>query len=311
MSRKFKYRVYGLNIESEIELDELIKLNNNENNIDVTISYGSVPQRVKDEIDKTTCVSMGKNNLCVYVKDIAIYQVMDGNKIIIDTLGDINNERIKSFLLGWAFGVLFVQKNTIAFHGSTLTHGEKAFIIAGRSHSGKSTLASILIKNGYKFLSDDVAPVDIHENEIIIHPAYPQQKLCKDTMEMLGYDVKNYRLNRKVNDRERYKVHVDDIFIDKPLPIVAIFEIEVGDSNQRLEIKKMEGIDRIDCLLDNIYFLHVERRSGMRAGYFRQCLEIVKKVPVYKIIRPDGKFTADEQMDLVESVLLNQVECCI
>ncbi|MEG1312626.1 MAG: hypothetical protein RSD36_16530 [Terrisporobacter sp.] len=301
---KFKYRVYGLNIESELELSELIKLEEDTPNIDVSISYGKVPKEIKDKINETTCVGITKSNMCLYVKDIAIYQVTDGNKITIEYLNDMNIHRIKAYLLGWAFGVLFVQRNTIALHGATIVKNNKAFIIAGRSKSGKSTLSSSLIKKGYKFLSDDVAPVELYENEIIIHPAYPQQKLGRDIMDILGYDVNNYEINRIGSERERYKVPVRDIFIDKALPIKAIIEITVDD-NEEVEIEKMEGSEKMDCLLENIYFLNVARNSGMKPEYFKQCLQIAKEIPIYKIKRPDGKFTIKEQIDFIEDILLD------
>lgn len=299
---KFRYKVYGLNIESEIELSELIKLEDEKENIDVSISYGKVPGEIKEKINHTTCVGISKDNICVYVKDIAIYQVTNGNRIIIDPLEDKNNVRIKSFLLGWSFGVLFVQRNTIALHGATIAKGNRAITIVGNSGSGKSSLASEFMKKGYKFLSDDVAPIENKSVDVIIHPAYPQQKLCKDTIDNLGYDVSDFEVNRQGNERERYKVPIRDIFIDKSLPLEAIFEIEASDVDF-VEIEEVKGSDKIDCFLDNIYFFSVERNSGTRKEYFKQCLDVVSKIPMYKVKRPNGKYTVGKQIELIESIL--------
>lgn len=301
---KFKYRVYGLNIESELELPELIKLDEtNNDNIDVSISYGSAPEDLKQQINETTCVSINRDNLCVYVKDIAVYQVLDGNKIIIDPLKEKDNERIKSFLLGWSFGVLFVQRNTIALHGSAMVKDDKAFIITGHSQAGKSTLAASLKLNGYKFLSDDVSTVDIDSNNnLIINPAYPQQKLCKDTMQKLGYDTNDYKVNRKESERERFKMPMQEYFFDKSIPINSIFQIVVQDTDC-VKVEELKGNEKIEYLLENVYFICTERHLGMRPEYFKQCLKMVKDIPFFKIIRPKDRFTIEEQIEEIEKVL--------
>lgn len=301
---KFRYRVYGLNIESDIILDELIELDNNkENNMDATISLGEVSSEIKNRMKQTGYRCISKNNICIYVKDIAIYQIKDGNSIVVEPLKEKDINRIKSYLLGWCFGALFLQKNIIALHGATMVKDNKAFVIAGESGSGKSTLSSALIKKGYDFISDDVSVVDSCKNEFIIHPAYPQQKLGKDAMIELGYDINKYEINKKSDIRQRYKVKMCNRFIDKALPIQAIFEIVVGN-NDKVEIERIEGSDKLDCILNNVYLINVEENSGMRPNYFKQCLELAKSIPIYKIKRPKGQFTLEDQINSIEDILI-------
>lgn len=303
-NKNFIYNVYGLNISSELELPELISGGDEcINSIDVKIHYGKVPQEVKEKIKETVCVNIDRNNICVYVKDIAIYQVLNGNEIIIEPLLDTNKERIKSFLLGWSFGVLFVQRNTIALHGSAMVRDGKAFIIAGQSQAGKSTLAAALKLKGYKFLSDDVSTIDMDVDDILmINPAYPQQKLCKDTMEKLEYNTNEYEINRKKTGRERFKIPMEDCFLDESLPINSIFQIVVKDTDS-VKIEEIKGSEKMDCLLENVYFICAERHLGMRPEYFKKCLKIVKNIPFFRIIRSDGEFTVKKQIEEIELVL--------
>lgn len=305
---KYRYGVYGLNIESEIELNQLIELDkDNTDKIDVTISYKKMTEEIieMNKENKTMFINIDRNNTVLYVKDIAIYYIKNGNKIMIDTLGDPNKKRIKSFLLGWAFGVIFVQRNMLALHGATIIKNNKAFVISGESGAGKSTISSSLIDRGYKFSSDDVGVVELEGEDFIIYPSYPLQKLGKDSMEILGYDTEKYEINVKGTKRERYKVIRNDNFVNEPLPIEAVFQIEVVNDSEKVELEKVNGSKKLDFILDNLYFSNVEVSSGMRPDYFKKCLDMAKYIPLYKIKRPVGKFTVNEQIKLIEDVLIN------
>lgn len=305
---KYKYRVYGLNIESGIELEHLIRLEEDHiNEIDVKVSYGKMSNNEMyiNKEDRTSIMSLDRNNVYLSVKNVAIFHIRNGNEIIVDVSNCKNSRRMKSFLIGWAFGVLFTQRSTIAFHGATIIKNNKAFVIAGKSKSGKSTLSSTLLKRGYEFSSDDIGVVEAKDDNFIIHPSYPVQKLEKKAMKNLGYNIEKYEVYEKGKKRERYKVDRHDIFIDKPLPIEAIFQIEVVDDDRDVSIHKVNGSEKLDFILDNLYFSKVEKLLGMRPNYFKKCLDLAKSLSLYKIKRPNNKYTVDEQIELIENVILD------
>ncbi|MCR8746786.1 hypothetical protein [Romboutsia lituseburensis] len=300
----FKYRVYGLNIESEIKLEELIKIKENQcNHIDVKIKYGQVCEKIKKQVNDNSWIGTDINDICIYIKDIAIYQIKNGNTIIVEPLKDKDNERIKSFLLGWSFGILLIQRKTIALHGSAISKGDKAIIISGKSKAGKSTLASALNNKGYKFLSDDVVALDMLNDNVLVHHAYPEKKVCKDVMKVLGYDEKNYKINKQNAEIIRYKVPVTEIFEPNPRKVKAIFEIVSKDEYKKVSIEKLEGNKKIDYMLNNIYFFGVESSIGTRPEYFKKAIQLINSVPLYKIKRPSGKITIEDQMNLIEEEL--------
>lgn len=300
----FKYRVYGLNIESEIELEELVKIEDNQcNQIDVKIIYGKTNDKIKNQVNSNSWIGTDINEICVYIKEIAIYQIKNGNTIIIEPLKHKDNERIKSFLLGWSFGILLIQRKTIALHGSAISKGDKAIIISGKSKAGKSTLASAFNNKGYSFLSDDVVALDMLNNNILAHPAYPQKKVCEDVMDTLGYDVNKYKINRKNSERIRYKVQATDTFESNSVKVQAIFEIVVGNEDEDVSIEKIEGNKKINYILDNIYFFGIESSLGTRPDYFKKAIQLINNTSVYKIKRPSGKITLEQQMNLIEDKL--------
>lgn len=301
----YRYTVYGLNIESDIELPELVSIEHKDlgvNNIDINIHYGDLSE-AKKKISGYVVASVSRNDMYVSVENIALYRVVNGNEIIVDPEEGAKSDRVRSFLLGRAFGVLFVERGTVAIHGSTIIKDGKGIIIAGHSGAGKSTLSAALKQRGYKFITDDVSALNIDNYEIAnIEPAYPLQKICRDTLENLGYKIDNFELSKKTDTRERYVLPSEDSFINDKFPMGAFCEIAIGD-NEEVIIEEITGTEKIKSLFRNGYFVNIERNIGLRQDYLTKYIKVAKNIPFYKITRPDGKFTVNEQVELFEKVI--------
>ena len=128
-------------------------------------------------------------------------------------------------------GMLFIHRYILAIHGGAVQIGDQGVIITGKTGAGKSTLVSAFVKEGHKFLSDDVSVIDNDSNfGIRVFPAYPQNKLCKDTMSYMGYNVK---LFKQIDDsREKYAVPLNRSFINHPIPLKFVFEIMIDNSGE-------------------------------------------------------------------------------
>ena len=55
-------------------------------------------------------------------------------------------------------------------HGAAVQFGNKAFILTGRSGSGKSMTAWALLQKGFLYLSDELGPVDLRTMEVHAYP---------------------------------------------------------------------------------------------------------------------------------------------
>ncbi len=189
---KYYYKVYGLNIESEIKIPELIILEKeNEPNIDVTIYIDKMPESINIAKEQGILEGFRKNEMWFYVKGIATYYIKNGKEIVVEPYRNIDDHYIKTYILGSAFGLLLIQRNIVAIHGGTVVIDDKAIICTGDTGAGKSTLTSALRLNGARLVADDVSSIDI-KDEIMVYPAYPQQKLCGDAVRKLGYDTGDF-----------------------------------------------------------------------------------------------------------------------
>jgi hypothetical protein len=160
MEEKYLYTAYELNIQSEILLPELLTLTDKEYpKPDITISYGRVPKNVKQAVEEGKTFNFEKNKMWFFIKEVAVFYIYNGDTIIVDICEGYNKDYLRLFLLGSAFGMLLIQRNNVAVHGSSLIIDGKSVIFTGLSGAGKSTLSVALRNKGYKFLTDDISAI--------------------------------------------------------------------------------------------------------------------------------------------------------
>jgi hypothetical protein len=296
---RYQYKACGLNIYSEMCLPQLMKSDfNNSNSIDVTISYGSTPKElIQPIIIQGEDYKLSQNEYLFHIDGIASYYVAGGNKIIIEPELNSNEEDIKIYLLGTALGTLLLQRGALPLHGGSVVVEEKGIIILGSVGAGKSTLTSAFRLNGFPLLSDDISVVSKNKDEsFIVHPGYAEQKLCKDVMELLRFDTSKY--SKVFYNNNKYTVPVNDNFFEEAVPIIAIYELVIGEGHST-EIEEVRGLEKIGVLLRNIYRINVLRNIGCEAEYLKTCVDIVKSTPFFRISRPQNIFSVEEQMNLI------------
>lgn len=295
---KYLYKVYELVIESEILLPELLSLKNKECiKPDITIAYGKVPENVRQAVEEGKTFNFEKNKMWFSIKEVAVFYIYNGDTIIVDLCENYNKDHLRLFIHGSAFGMLLIQRNNVAIHGSTLVIEGKSIIITGLSGSGKSTLSVALKNKGYNFLTDDISAIgENSDGGFTVKPGFPQQKLCKDAMLKMGYNIDEFV---KVNDdRDKYALPVGNLFVEEAVPLAAIFELAVGDVD-KVEIIDITASEKFLRMMKNVYLIEVTQYSGLENSFFKKCIEIANKTPYYRIIRPKEGFSVEQQIELI------------
>lgn len=298
IEEKYLYTAYELNIQSEIPLPELLSAKEKKCvKPDITISYRKVPKNIRQAVEEGKTFNFEKNEMWFSIQKVAVYYIYNGETIIVDTCEGYNKDHLRLFLLGSAFGMLLLQRNNVAVHGSTLVIDGKSVIFTGLSGAGKSTLSVGLRNKGYKFLTDDISAIgETYDGDFYVKPGFPQQKLCKDAMIKMGYNLdKFFKVN---DDKDKYALPVGSFFSEKSVPLAAIFELVVGDVDN-VEIINVTGSEKILRMMKNIYLIDVTQYSGMENSFFKKCIEIANKTPYYRIIRPKEGFSVEQQIELI------------
>lgn len=298
----YNYRVYGLNIKSQIRIDEFIEIDNLKvDDIDVDYEYGSMPERCYELLKKGVTNFYEKNEIWFHVRNVASYYICNGNKVIVEPCKEANNIIVNVFLMCSCLGFIMLQRDKVAIHGGTIIVNDKAVILTGDRGAGKSTLTTALRLKGHKFISDDVAAVEI-DDEIKINHGFPYQKLCKDAMINFNYDYKEV-ISFMSDSQMKYIVPAHNQFTYDDTKLLAVVEIVEGDVENIL-MTEIRGSKKLNIIIKNIYRGEfMPYWGGITNKYFTKCLKIANNIKCYKIIRPRGKFTVEEQVKFIEELV--------
>ena len=209
---EFYYRVYGLDVKSEIKIDEFVPIENINVENKVNIVYANMPLNIKEDIKNNKKSSFSKAECWFHINDVATYRVTGGNLIEFEPCENADPYLLRVFLMCSCLGFIMIQRDIVAIHGGTIVIDNKAIILTGNRGAGKSTLTTGLRLKGYPFISDDVAAIEIKDNIPMVKHGFPYQKLCSSAMDKLGYDKENYF--SFMSDTEiKYLVNAHDDFI--------------------------------------------------------------------------------------------------
>lgn len=290
----YGYYIYGLGIESEVRLYHLEEYNGHKK--DVYIHYGAVSGNISECISRGINSQMSKTSVW-FRNDAGIFVISNGDEILIQPVLSATENDAASFILGWCMAFLFQQREMLAIHCSALAMYNQAVFIAGSSGAGKSTLALALIKEKFRYLADDIAMVDLH-NDLMIQPAFPQQKVCRNVAEKMKSDGLFY-INEK---KDKFAFINNDDFCTGPHKLTTIFMLERYDGNE-LIFEKTSGIAKWNGVVKNLFLLDAYLSLGFPPGERERCLELAGKVDMYTVRRPAGKDTLCEIRDRIIDIV--------
>jgi hypothetical protein len=293
------YKGFGLNVLSEITLPELIPISDRVDKVDIIIETGDLSNQWS-EIDSAHKRFIVKDQVIMFeVPNTAIFSIQEGKKIIVSPIVGSEEDKIRLYILGTCMGAILIQRKLLPLHGSAVAINGKAYAFIGDSGAGKSTIATALIKEGYKLLSDDIIPVFLSKDNIpYVIPSYPHQKLWQESLNEFGMDTIDYL---PLFDREtKFSVPVQSGFLGESVPLAGVFEL-VKIKNSSAEIRRIEGLERFQTLYNHTYRNFLISRLGLMEWHFKESAKILNQILMFQIQRPNLGFTAHHLVRLILS----------
>lgn len=290
MSESKDYRLFGLQIRSEIELPELLSVRNTDKP-DVKVRRGAI-----DAAEAAASLEFDGHGMLLTIPNVARFRIEGGSEILVDAAADVPARNLRLFLLGSAFGALLHQRGMLPLHANAIEIEGRAVAFMGESGSGKSTLAAWFHDRGYKVLTDDVCVVGF-DNAAMPHayPGLPRLRLWHDALQTLGRDASSYQRSYVGSDEEYEKFDVPIERCDlasEPVPLSAIYVLDRGDD---LSIEQLTGLEAATAIFANTYRGSYVSVTGGHRPHWEQSLEIVRKIPVYRACRLWGLDGLDDQ----------------
>lgn len=294
------YRAFGLTLCSDLDLPELVE---DDDSPSVWITRGEVPERLIDPRPVAAAVfEANRRRFLMRVDGIARFAVEQGRTIIVDRFAQATDEDVRAMLLGVPIGALLHQRGFLALHASAIDTPRGAVLFAGHSGTGKSTLAAAFMARGHRIMSDDLSAISVGEHERpMVHPGFPQLKLCADSAARLGHAVGAYRRVRPAVDK--FAVPAVAQFTREARPLSAIYVLETHNRPEtRLEPRT--GVSRVTTLRTHTFTRRSIASLDLAAAHFLLVSAVARAVPVTAVTRPRDGFDLDDLVDRISCGIL-------
>lgn len=284
-----RYHYSGLCVVSDLEIPEwaTYELPGSEDDPDVEIVLGD--NRVH-EPSYTSQVSAGTYRF--HVPEVGTYSVDSGRVIEVSPAPGADMREIRLFLLGSAWGALCYQRGLLVVHASAVCTGDSAAAFCAPQGCGKSSLVACLTMRGCTFLSDDLCRIELRDpGKAVIHPSTPRLKLRHDAVDALGRGE-----DKLEPDHFRTgKLQLPATNVARaPVPLHAIYLLDRGEPG----IVRLRGRAALSRFVSAAtYRPQLLEPLGRIGDYWRECLELTRRVPVWLLTRSRDFGTIEATID--------------
>lgn len=287
MKTIFTYKAFGICFLSEFEIPELILTHEKS---DVNIRLGKTPANLNKEAKRGVKFQATKNEFLLEVDQIAKYYVKDGNEIVVEPYTK-PNEEVRLFLLGSAFGALFLQRGLLPIHGSAVKFGNSASIFTGLSGVGKSTIASYFAQNNFQVLADDIS---VLREDLKVYAGFPKMKLWKDVLKAMHIETEGLLKIRP--ELEKFHIPISNYFYAEPLPLNRVFILNSKNS-KGFEAEELTGIRKFNAIKNHTYRFRFVQGLEQHVDHFKILNNLLPNIKVYRISRPNAPIMIKELAD--------------
>lgn len=276
----YHYTAYGLRIESEITLPELIDA---DAGTEVSLRIYSGKIELPSDLEPSTGALRWAraDDACLGYEDAGLYRIKDGREIVIDRAAGADEQLVRLYLLGPALAVLLHQRQLLVLHASAVSVNGRVVAFAAQKGEGKSTFAAAMHARGHPLVADDLLPIDLGDpGRLLVHPGFPQLKLMPEAAAQLSPQPDE--LPRLHPEFEKRAQAAGRDFPREPLPLARIFILESGESNA---IEPIPPIEQFVELVRHSYLAQLLGMTGEMAAHFRQVVALARSVPVMRLQR--------------------------
>ena len=282
--KSHRYCMAGMNISSEFPLPELIPLDF-EGRPDVDIRIASVPESLPNGTQAMPEAQVAPGAMLLTIPGVGRYHVLEGSEIRVEPFGQAEEQDVRLFLLGSAFGAIHLQRGHFPLHASAVVIGGTAVAFAGDSGAGKSTMAAWMNAHGHPLLCDDVCVIRAAKDQPpMAFPAFPRMKLWKDALGKM--DRETGGLQKDYSRTDKYHLPVDGHFAGEPVPLGKILFLRYSTETAGARIEDIPPSHAVPLLRNNTYRFQFISGLDLTERHFENCISIARSVPAHYLDRP-------------------------
>lgn len=290
-----RYQAYGLTIESELRLPQLLK---SAGNPDITVRYGKVPRSLEGATHGEHNWQVAPGQFLLLKEEVSGYWVHSGGEVIIEPYSGASDDDIRVFLLGSVLGFLLHQRQIFPLHASAIRTEHGAVLFTGHSGAGKSTTLGAMVQRGYAMLADDVSGIVLDDKDRpYVLPAFPSSRLWAESAAKLNRSTKEVTRVRAALDKYVFPV---EHFCQETIPLLGVYVLTKHECSA-IELQPIEQtVDKFTWLLANTYRKIFVPAVGWEQAHFQIIAKTLQTARVTKVMRPAHAFLLDELVEKIE-----------
>jgi ABC-type cobalamin/Fe3+-siderophores transport system ATPase subunit len=174
------FRLYGLNIDSEVELPAPTRQNSAPSDIHISFAP-DMPTRLEKSL-QVMIYQIDVDHNVLMEAEFGWLLIRQGKEMFLKLRSPESLKLATQYILGSAMSVILYQRQTLVLHASAVSKNGEATLIVGKSGFGKSTTAALLQTKGYRLLSDDLSVIHFKNRQAWVESATPVQKIGLDVL---------------------------------------------------------------------------------------------------------------------------------
>ena len=271
----YQYAACNLMIKSEISLPELGAYSHIDQGIkdQVNIMLGHVPDEIPDVVLQGLYYQIKPNVLRLEIPNIAKFMIKNGEQIIIEPVGNIDIENIRTFVLGPCIAILLMQRDLFLMRGLVIKVKNFSISLIGDIETSPLSITASFVKRGYAVLSDEICIIN---QKLEALPSYPYHFIWLYSKWKQAIYGRHYIRARQ--NIPKYIVPLRKNFYPEPLPLKKIFILNTSSNNITNELGFLSGGKKIYALQKNIYNNDYVKGLGKSPLYFNYLYNISSKI---------------------------------
>lgn len=292
--RPFNYRLFGLQLASDLELPELTP-HSATGEPDAEIVLDKIPE-VQSRIASPRIVDGAAS---FSIPDVACYSVVEGRKLLVDPANGADLKNVRLYLLGSAMGLLLHQRGIFPLHANAVEIEGQAFAFMGPSGAGKSTLAAWFHDRGYRVIADDVCAIHFNgQRQPWVSQGLPRLRLWKSALDATGRCETQFQRSYAGDDKwDKFDVPLGhDPAPEGLLPLAAIYLLGSGGD---FSIESLGGVSAVDAIFANTYRGQYLDGAEQARNHWQSSLSLISTTPTFTVTRQWGFDRFDVQADAI------------
>jgi hypothetical protein len=200
---------------------------------------------------------------------------------------------VEIHLLGIVLSLWLELRGIPTLHASAVVVEHRAAVFLATSRGGKSSLAASLMQAGHPLVTDDVLAVERRGDIYVTRPGYPQMRMWPEQAHHFLGHWEDLDIVHPAYSKRRVPVGEGGLgdFRDEPAPLACLYVPERRDPagwEARIEINPMSRIESLMTLVGQSFIPHTVEGLGLQPQRLRFFASLVARVPVRKIVYPEG-----------------------